>query len=37
MLVLPWHFIHEFKQREHEYLSNGGIFIVPCPVFNLIS
>lgn len=37
MLVLPWHFINEFKQREHQYLSNGGKFIVPCPVFELIT
>jgi 2-polyprenyl-3-methyl-5-hydroxy-6-metoxy-1,4-benzoquinol methylase len=36
MLVLPWHFIHEFKIREHEYLQNGGKFIVPCPTFQII-
>lgn len=37
MLVLPWHFISEFIQREDEYLSNGGKFIVPCPKFEIIS
>lgn len=36
MLVLPWHFINEFKTREHEYLSSGGKFIVPCPKFEII-
>ena len=36
MIVLPWHFINEFIQREDEYLSNGGKFIVPCPKFEII-
>ena len=36
MLVLPWHFINEFVQRENKYLSNGGKFIVPCPKFEII-
>jgi len=36
MLVLPWHFINEFVERENEYLSNGGKFIVPCPTFQII-
>jgi hypothetical protein len=36
MIVLPWHFIAEFVQREDEYLSNGGKFIVPCPKFEII-
>jgi hypothetical protein len=36
VLVLPWHFIAEFVQREHEYLKNGGAFIVPCPTFEVI-
>lgn len=36
MLVLPWHFINEFKIREHEYLAAGGKFIVPCPKFEII-
>jgi NDP-4-keto-2,6-dideoxyhexose 3-C-methyltransferase len=35
-LVLPWHFIEEFKRREKAYLSSGGRFIVPMPHFSLI-
>lgn len=35
-LVLPWHFINEFKQREKEFLKNGGKLIVPLPEFQLI-
>jgi len=36
LLVLPWHFINEFIEREQEYLRNGGKFIVPCPNFEII-
>ena len=36
MLVLPWHFISEFIEREHEFLERGGKFIVPCPKFEII-
>jgi hypothetical protein len=36
LLVLPWHFINEFCDREREYLNNGGKFIVPCPKFEVI-
>ncbi len=35
-LVLPWHFIEEFKQREMKYLADGGRFILPAPHFILI-
>jgi SAM-dependent methyltransferase len=35
-LVLPWHFIDEFKAREHDYLSSTGKFIVPLPQFTLV-
>jgi NDP-4-keto-2,6-dideoxyhexose 3-C-methyltransferase len=35
-LVLPWHFIKEFRDREKEYLLRGGRFIVPLPHFTLI-
>ncbi|MEW6721320.1 MAG: class I SAM-dependent methyltransferase [Thermodesulfobacteriota bacterium] len=35
-LVLPWHFLEEFRQREKEYLFGGGKFIVPMPHFMLI-
>jgi len=31
MLVLPWHFIDEFVERESEYLKQGGTFIQPLP------
>ncbi len=36
LLILPWHFINEFVEREKEYLINGGKFIVPCPNFEII-
>jgi len=36
LLVLPWHFINEFINREKEFLFRGGKFIVPCPKFNII-
>jgi NDP-4-keto-2,6-dideoxyhexose 3-C-methyltransferase len=35
-LVLPWHFIEEFRDREKGYLLSGGRFIVPLPHFTLI-
>lgn len=37
LLVLPWHFIDEFINREQEYLNSGGKFIVPCPKFEVLS
>lgn len=36
LLVLPWHFIKEFTERESEYLRGGGKFLVPCPQFCVI-
>jgi hypothetical protein len=36
LLILPWHFINEFKEREKDYLIKGGKFIVPCPKFEII-
>jgi hypothetical protein len=36
LLVLPWHFIDEFKKRETDFLRRGGKFIVPCPRFEII-
>ena len=36
MLVLPWHFINEFVEREQAFLQGGGKFIVPCPEFEII-
>jgi NDP-4-keto-2,6-dideoxyhexose 3-C-methyltransferase len=35
-LVLPWHFMEEFEQRERPYLLSGGRFIVPLPHFMLL-
>jgi len=37
LLVLPWHFIAEFKKRESLFLKRGGKLIVPCPDFEVIS
>lgn len=36
LLILPWHFINEFKEREKDYLIGGGKFILPCPKFEII-
>jgi len=36
LLVLPWHFISEFIERERDFLLGGGKFIVPCPKFQVI-
>lgn len=35
-LILPWHFLKEFINREADYLKNGGKFIVPLPDFRII-
>jgi hypothetical protein len=35
-LVLPWHFLEEFLEREKEYLSKGGKFIVPLPEVRIL-
>jgi hypothetical protein len=35
-LVLPWHFIEEFKKRESEFLARGGKFIMPMPNVHLV-
>ena len=35
-LVLPWHFLDEFVEREGEYLSDGGKFIVPLPEVRVV-
>ncbi len=35
-LVLPWQFLKEFKEREREFLQNGGKFIVPLPELKII-
>jgi hypothetical protein len=35
-LVLPWHFLDEFVERERTYLEAGGAFIVPLPEFRIV-
>jgi SAM-dependent methyltransferase len=35
-LVLPWHFIEEFKQREKEFLARGGQFVLPMPTVHVV-
>jgi hypothetical protein len=30
-LVLPWHFLEEFRQREKAFLRAGGSSSSPCP------
>lgn len=35
-LVLPWHFINEFKRREKEFLERGGKFLMPMPEVRLV-
>ena len=36
LLVLPWHFMQEFKQREEAFLACGGRFIVPVPRVEIV-
>lgn len=35
-LVLPWAFFNEFYEREKEWRSRGGKFIVPLPEFRIV-
>lgn len=35
-LALPWHFLEEFREREEEFLSRGGQFIVPLPEVRVV-
>ena len=35
-LVLPWAFFNEFYEREFEWRSKGGKFIVPLPEFRIV-
>ncbi len=35
-LVLPWHFLDEFVDREASYLEAGGRFIVPLPTVRIL-
>jgi SAM-dependent methyltransferase len=35
-MVLPWHFLKEFREREKKFLEGGGKFIVPLPELKII-
>jgi hypothetical protein len=35
-LVLPWHFLDEFLDRESAFLASGGRFIVPLPEVRML-
>jgi NDP-4-keto-2,6-dideoxyhexose 3-C-methyltransferase len=35
-LVLPWHFKHEFIERESRFLKDGGKFIFPLPEVEIV-
>ena len=35
-LVLPYAFFDEFYEREYQWRSNGGRFIVPLPEFRVV-
>jgi SAM-dependent methyltransferase len=35
-LVLPWHFLEEFKQREAAFLKRGGQFLLPMPTVHTV-
>jgi C-methyltransferase C-terminal domain/Methyltransferase domain/Putative zinc binding domain len=37
LLVLPWHFMKEFRAREEAFLARGGKFIVPVPRVEILS
>ena len=36
LLVLPWHFKHNILEREKAYWMNGGKFIFPLPVIEIV-
>lgn len=35
-LILPWHFLPEFAQREREFFERGGQFIMPLPKVQIV-
>jgi NDP-4-keto-2,6-dideoxyhexose 3-C-methyltransferase len=35
-LVLPWHFLNGFINREQEFLKRGGKFILPLPEVRVV-
>ena len=36
LLVLPWHFLGEFRQREEAFIGRGGKFVVPVPSVKIV-
>jgi hypothetical protein len=36
LLMLPWHFASEFLKRESAFLTDGGKFIIPLPMFRVV-
>ncbi len=36
LLVLPWHFMNEFVERESAFLQGGGKFIIPLPELQIV-
>ncbi|MDB4968471.1 MAG: class SAM-dependent methyltransferase [Myxococcales bacterium] len=36
LLVLPWHFMAEFRAREEAFIARGGKFIVPVPKVEIL-
>jgi hypothetical protein len=36
-LLLPWHFLQAFREREKEFLGTGGQFVVPLPEVRTIA
>jgi hypothetical protein len=37
LLVLPWHFMREFRAREEQFVARGGKFIVPVPKVEILA
>ncbi len=37
LLIGPWFFLENFKQREKDYLDNGGSFILTSPEFSIFN
>lgn len=37
LLVLPWHFMTEFMDREAAFLQGGGKFIIPLPELQVVT
>lgn len=36
LLILPWHFVQNFREKESDFLKNGGKFIVPLPQLEIV-